>query len=81
MSAGAPSSVLPTGAGAALIDPSDTLILLLDRQSGLFQTGEALYSVAPNYVALIESYQKAQEVAKIVRIKSRGNAITPRHQA
>ena len=34
----APSSVLPTGGGAALIDPSDTVILLLDHQSGLFQT-------------------------------------------
>jgi len=32
------SSVLPTGGGVALIDPSDTLILLLDHQSGLFQT-------------------------------------------
>src|SRR6188768_3035391 len=32
------SSVLPTGGGAALIDPSDTLVLLLDHQSGLFQT-------------------------------------------
>src|SRR5262245_5945066 len=34
----APSSVLPTGGGAALIDPSDKVILLLDHQSGLFQT-------------------------------------------
>ncbi|MGH7002319.1 MAG: isochorismatase family protein [Alphaproteobacteria bacterium] len=33
-----PSSVLPTGGGQALIDPSDTVILLLDHQSGLFQT-------------------------------------------
>ena len=32
------SSILPTGGGAALLDPSDTLILLLDHQSGLFQT-------------------------------------------
>ncbi|TCT04777.1 isochorismatase family protein [Aquabacter spiritensis] len=32
------SSVLPTGGGAALMDPSDTLVLLLDHQSGLFQT-------------------------------------------
>lgn len=32
------SSVLPTGGGAALLDPSDTVILLLDHQSGLFQT-------------------------------------------
>ena len=32
------SSVLPTGGGAALLDPSDTLFLLLDHQSGLFQT-------------------------------------------
>jgi nicotinamidase-related amidase len=33
----AKSSVLPSGGGQALIDPSDTLILLLDHQSGLFQ--------------------------------------------
>jgi nicotinamidase-related amidase len=32
------SSVLPTGGGQALIDPSDTVILLLDHQTGLFQT-------------------------------------------
>src|SRR4051812_30815128 len=37
-SGAAPSSVLPTGGGAALLDPSDTVILLLDHQSGLFQT-------------------------------------------
>jgi hypothetical protein len=35
--AGAPS-VLPTGGGAALLDPSDTVILLLDHQTGMFQT-------------------------------------------
>ena len=32
------SSVLPTGGGQALLDTSDTVILLLDHQSGLFQT-------------------------------------------
>ena len=32
------ASVLPTGGGAALLDPSDTVILLLDHQTGLFQT-------------------------------------------
>lgn len=32
------TSVLPSGGGAALIDPSDAVILLLDHQSGLFQT-------------------------------------------
>jgi nicotinamidase-related amidase len=32
------SSVLPTGGGQALLDISDTLFLLLDHQSGLFQT-------------------------------------------
>lgn len=32
------STVLSTGGGEALIDPSDTVILLLDHQSGLFQT-------------------------------------------
>ena len=36
--ASAPSSVLPTGGGAALLDPVDTAILLLDHQAGLFQT-------------------------------------------
>jgi len=35
---GAASSVLPTGGGAALLDASDTVFLLLDHQSGLFQT-------------------------------------------
>jgi nicotinamidase-related amidase len=34
----APSSVLSTGGGQALLDPSDTVILLLDHQAGLFQT-------------------------------------------
>jgi nicotinamidase-related amidase len=33
-----PSSVLPTGGGKALLDTNDTVILLLDHQSGLFQT-------------------------------------------
>jgi nicotinamidase-related amidase len=32
------SSVLPTGGGQALIDPSDSVLLLLDHQAGLFQT-------------------------------------------
>ena len=32
------SSVLTSGGGVALIDPRDTVILLLDHQSGLFQT-------------------------------------------
>ena len=31
-------SALVTGGGAALLDPADTLVLLLDHQSGLFQT-------------------------------------------
>lgn len=31
-------SVLPTGGGAALLDPNDTIFLLLDHQAGLFQT-------------------------------------------
>jgi nicotinamidase-related amidase len=31
-------SVLPTGGGQALLDTSDTVILFLDHQSGLFQT-------------------------------------------
>ena len=33
-----PSSILATGGGAALLDPSDTVLLLLDHQTGLFQT-------------------------------------------
>ena len=32
------NSVLATGGGARLLDPADTLVLLLDHQSGLFQT-------------------------------------------
>lgn len=32
------SSVLPSGGGQALLNPSDTLIVLLDHQTGLFQT-------------------------------------------
>ena len=35
---GTHSSVLPTGGGAGLLDASDTVFLLLDHQSGLFQT-------------------------------------------
>jgi nicotinamidase-related amidase len=31
-------SVLPSGGGQALLDPSDTALLLLDHQTGLFQT-------------------------------------------
>jgi nicotinamidase-related amidase len=34
----AKTSVLPSGGGAMLLDPADTLVLLLDHQSGLFQT-------------------------------------------
>lgn len=34
----APSSVLPSGGGQALIDTSDSVLLLLDHQAGLFQT-------------------------------------------
>ena len=32
------TSVLSSGGGAMLIDPADTVVLLLDHQSGLFQT-------------------------------------------
>jgi nicotinamidase-related amidase len=32
------SSILPTGGGAALMDTSDVVLLLLDHQAGLFQT-------------------------------------------
>ncbi len=34
----ASSSVLPSGGGAALLDPADAVFLLLDHQTGLFQT-------------------------------------------
>jgi nicotinamidase-related amidase len=34
----AKTSVLATGGGARLLDPADTLVLLLDHQAGLFQT-------------------------------------------
>lgn len=34
----AKKSVLPSGGGAMLLDPADTVVLLLDHQSGLFQT-------------------------------------------
>lgn len=34
----AQSSVLPTGGGAALLDPNDVVLLLLDHQAGLFQS-------------------------------------------
>lgn len=33
-----PSSVLPSGGGKALLDPNDTVLLLLDHQTGLLQT-------------------------------------------
>jgi nicotinamidase-related amidase len=33
-----PSSVLPSGGGKALLNTADTVFLLLDHQSGLFQT-------------------------------------------
>ncbi len=33
-----PSSVLPTGGGQTLLDPNDSVLLLLDHQSGLLQT-------------------------------------------
>jgi len=32
------SSVLSTGGGVALLDPADSVVLLLDHQTGLFQT-------------------------------------------
>lgn len=32
------SSVLPSGGGAGLLDPSDVVFLLVDHQTGLFQT-------------------------------------------
>jgi nicotinamidase-related amidase len=38
MSPTSKTSVLPSGGGKGLLDPSDVAILLLDHQSGLFQT-------------------------------------------
>lgn len=38
MNSNTKASVLATGGGARLLDPADTLVLLLDHQSGLFQT-------------------------------------------
>jgi len=35
---GARPSVLPSGGGRSLLDPADTVLLLLDHQTGLFQT-------------------------------------------
>jgi nicotinamidase-related amidase len=35
---GPPASVLPTGGGKALLDTSDTVFVLMDHQTGLFQT-------------------------------------------
>src|SRR5687768_11779386 len=32
------ANVLPTGGGQALLDPRDSVLLLLDHQTGLFQT-------------------------------------------
>lgn len=32
------TSVLPSGGGVTLLDPADTVVLLLDHQAGLFQT-------------------------------------------
>lgn len=32
------TSIVPTGGGVMLMDPADTVVLLLDHQSGLFQT-------------------------------------------
>ena len=89
-----------------MLDPTDTVLLLLDHQAGLFQTVKdisaegtrkpwviptsinavlceihrtwnrpeaaelaKLYTiVAPNYAALMESYQRAQDVIKQHRV-------------
>ena len=61
------SSVLPTGGGQALLDPSDTAILLLDHQSGLFQTVKDI-AVADlrrhvEMIAKLATLLKAQEAA------------------
>ena len=48
------SSVLSTGGGKALINPADTLILLLDHQTGLFQTAKdiGVMELRANTIAL-----------------------------
>ena len=49
--------MLPTGGGQALLDPSDTVILLLDHQSGLLQTVKdvSLPELRANVVMLVLS--------------------------
>lgn len=48
------SSVLPSGGGQALFDPSDIVLVLLDHQSGLFQTVKdiSVAELRANVVAL-----------------------------
>ena len=50
----ASKSVLPSGGGQALLDPSDTALLLLDHQTGLFQTVKdiSITELRTNTVAL-----------------------------
>ena len=54
------SSVLSTGGGQALLDPSDTVLLLLDHQAGLFQTVKdiSVAELRANTMAPIAHHQK-----------------------
>lgn len=54
------SSVLPTGGGAALLDPADTAILLLDHQSGLFQTVKD--------IAVVDLRRNVQMIARLATL-------------
>jgi hypothetical protein len=51
------SSILSTGGGKALIDPADAVILLLDHQTGLFQTVKDIdvAQLRANTIALAKS--------------------------
>lgn len=61
--AGARSSVLPSGGGQALLDVNDTVILLIDHQSGLLQT------VKDNPIAELRANTEAlASLARILKI-------------
>src|ERR1700752_1720257 len=53
-------SVLPTGGGQALFDVSDALFLMLDHQSGLFQTVK--------YIRVAELRAKTTMPAKLATV-------------
>jgi hypothetical protein len=65
------SHVLSTGGGQALMDPADTLLLLLDHQSGLFQTVKDISVTEPraNTTALakLATFPPAGRLAPVLR--------------